>query len=166
MKLDLHEIIEVPGGKVPFEYILPADNLGFDSVTEYISGPHAAGRVINRAGVLELEGSVDAELRCICDRCGAEYVLPKHTDLFAVISEDADEEDPDLFPLHGDEIDLDEIISTLFVLNMDMKFLCSESCKGLCSRCGKNLNYGPCECRKEPDPRFAVLEQLLDKLEQ
>ena len=46
---------------------------------------------------------------------------------------------------------------------METKFLCSEDCKGLCPRCGKNLNLGPCGCRKEPDPRFAVLEQLLDK---
>ena len=38
-----------------------------------------------------------------------------------------------------------------------------EDCKGLCSTCGKNLNLGPCGCRKQIDPRFAVLEQLLDK---
>ena len=50
-----------------------------------------------------------------------------------------------------------------FILDMDMKFLCREDCKGLCSTCGKNLNLGPCGCRKEIDPRFAVLEQLLDK---
>jgi uncharacterized protein len=46
---------------------------------------------------------------------------------------------------------------------METKFLCREDCKGLCARCGKNLNLGPCGCGKEIDPRFAVLEQLLDK---
>ena len=30
-------------------------------------------------------------------------------------------------------------------------------------RCGKNLNDGPCNCRKELDPRFAALKQLLEK---
>ena len=49
------------------------------------------------------------------------------------------------------------------IMDMDMKVLCSEECKGLCPVCGKNLNLGPCGCRKQPDPRFAVLEQLLDK---
>ena len=34
---------------------------------------------------------------------------------------------------------------------------------GVCPECGKNLNEGPCSCRKKPDPRLAVLEQLLDK---
>ena len=33
----------------------------------------------------------------------------------------------------------------------------------VCPTCGKNLNLGPCSCRKQLDPRFAVLEQLLDK---
>ena len=73
------------------------------------------------------------------------------------------EDDPELFLLQGDEIDLDEILSTCFILDMDSKFLCKEDCKGLCPDCGKNLNLGPCECRKKIDPRFAVLEQLLDK---
>ena len=73
------------------------------------------------------------------------------------------EEYPEYFVLEGSEIDLDEILSTCLILDMETKFLCSEDCKGLCSRCGKNLNLGPCGCRKEPDPRFAVLEQLLDK---
>ena len=40
-------------------------------------------------------------------------------------------------------------------------FLCSEDCKGLCAVCGKNLNEGPCDCKPEPDPRLAVLAQLL-----
>ena len=50
-----------------------------------------------------------------------------------------------------------------FVLGMDSQLLCSPDCKGICFRCGKNLNEGPCGCRKEPDSRFAVLQQLLDK---
>ena len=83
--------------------------------------------------------------------------------LYVTIVEEDTADNPELFLLEGDEIDLDEILSTCFVLDMETKFLCSEDCKGLCSTCGKNLNLGPCECRKPIDPRFAVLEQLLDK---
>ena len=35
--------------------------------------------------------------------------------------------------------------------------------QGVCPECGQNRNEGPCSCRKKPDPRLAVLEQLLDK---
>ncbi|MFR3289705.1 MAG: YceD family protein [Lachnospiraceae bacterium] len=38
-----------------------------------------------------------------------------------------------------------------------------EDCRGVCPECGKDLNEGPCSCRKKADPRLAVLEQLLDK---
>ena len=59
--------------------------------------------------------------------------------------------------------DLEDIVRTVFVLNLDSKLLCKEDCKGLCPQCGKNLNDGPCNCRKELDPRFAALKQLLEK---
>lgn len=40
--------------------------------------------------------------------------------------------------------------------------LCKDACKGLCPRCGKNLNEGPCSCRPEPDDvgRWAALDKL------
>jgi len=113
--------------------------------------------------VLNLEGSIEAELLCICDRCSGTFESTKTTQLHVTIVEEDDGDDPEYFALEGDEIDLDEILSTCFILDMETKFLCDEDCKGLCSSCGKNLNLGPCECRKQIDPRFAVLEQLLDK---
>ena len=163
MLLNLREIIEVPGASVPFECELDTDNLDFPSVAGYISLPHAEGTVFNEAGVLRLTGTVTAEMRCICDRCGDEFESTKVTELEATIVEEDTGVDPELFILDGDSIDIDEIVSTLFILDMETKFLCREDCKGLCSRCGKNLNLGPCGCRKQLDPRFAVLEQLLDK---
>ena len=63
---------------------------------------------------------------------------------------------------HG-EVDLDEVFTTAVVLDMDTTHLCREDCKGLCHRCGADLNEGPCGCKPEVDPRFAALAQLLDK---
>ena len=163
MRLDLREIILVPGSQVPFDCELETERLDFPAVKAYRAEPRAQGRVYNEAGVLHLEGELTAEMTCYCDRCGAEFDSIKETPLDAVIVEEENEEFPEYFVLEGNEIDLDEILSTCLILDMETKFLCSEDCKGLCSRCGKNLNLGPCGCRKEPDPRFAVLEQLLDK---
>ena len=163
MRLNLREIIEIPGGSVPFECELETEGLEFHSIKEYKARPIAEGRVFNEAGILTLEGTLTAEMICYCDRCGAEFDSVKEMPLFVTIVEEDTADNPELFLLEGDEIDLDEILSTCFVLDMETKFLCSEDCKGLCSTCGKNLNLGPCECRKPIDPRFAVLEQLLDK---
>ena len=163
MRLDLREIQFGPGASIPFSCELETERLDFPSVIAYRTKPRAEGRVYNEAGVLHLEGTLTAEMTCVCDRCGAEFDSVKETELDAVIVGEENEEYPEYFVLEGSEIDLDEILSTCLILDMETKFLCSEDCKGLCSRCGKNLNLGPCGCRKEPDPRFAVLEQLLDK---
>ena len=163
MKLDLREIIEVPGASKHFDCALETERLDFPAVKSYKARPHASGRVYNEAGVLHLEGTLTAEMTCVCDRCGAEFDSVKELPLNATIVEEESEEFPELFVLDGNDLDLDEVLSTCFILDMETKFLCREDCKGLCARCGKNLNLGPCGCGKEIDPRFAVLEQLLDK---
>ena len=163
MRLNLSAIIEVPGGSVPFDCELETEDLDFPSVRAYPAKPHAQGRVYNEAGILRLEGTLTAEMLCVCDRCGEEFESLKETPLDVTIVEENPEDDPSLFVLQGNEIDLSEILSTCLILDMETKFLCKEDCKGLCPTCGKNLNLGPCGCRKSLDPRFAVLEQPLDK---
>ena len=58
---------------------------------------------------------------------------------------------------------MDDVLEGCFIMDMDSRFLCREDCKGLCSRCGANLNDGECDCKPERDPRLAVLEQLLGR---
>ena len=163
MRLDLRAIIPNPGSQLPFSCEMETEGLDFPSVKAYKDKPLAVGRVYNEAGVLHLVGTLTAEMTCICDRCGAEFDSEKVTDLDAVLVEEESEDHPELFVLDGSELDLDDVLSTCFILDMETKFLCREDCKGLCPSCGKNLNEGPCACRKQTDPRFAVLEQLLDK---
>ena len=163
MRLNLREIIGNPGASLPFEAELETDGLDFPAVRAYAGKPRALGRVTNEAGVLRLTGELTADMLCVCDRCGTEFDSRKVSPLRATLVDEDDGENPELFLLEGTEIDLDEILRTSFVLDMESKFLCREDCKGLCPRCGKNLNLGPCGCGKEIDPRFAVLEQLLDK---
>ena len=163
MRLDLREIIEVPGGSVPFETELATERLSFPSVKAYKAPPHAEGRVFNEAGVLRLTGEASADLLCICDRCGREYDREAVEKLDTVlVTEHQDEEDPDVFLVQDDCVDLDEIITTAFVLGLDSKTLCRPDCKGVCPRCGHNLNDGPCACRPEADSPFAVLGQLFN----
>ncbi len=61
----------------------------------------------------------------------------------------------------GDELDLDELVREQVLLEVPVKALCSEACRGLCVSCGKDLNDGPCGCVKhEIDPRLAPLAKL------
>ncbi len=164
MLLELGKIIHQPGGVVPFSLEMDFSDLEFGGSRPASEPLRVQGQVRNEAGVLVLTASLDTMLHCVCDRCASSFDRPFHQDLEAILVQelmDEKNEDDWTFLLQGDAADLDDIITTGFVLNMEPKFLCSPDCKGLCGTCGKNLNEGPCGCKPEPDPRLAVLKQLL-----
>jgi uncharacterized protein len=166
MLLGLSKIIDCPGASVPFSTSVDLSDLCF-GVSYPVSEPvKAEGMVRNTAGVLVMTGEITTCIHGTCDRCASSF--DREIDLpinVVLVTEMANEENEDewVFPLEGDSADLDDIVRTVFVLNLDSKLLCKEDCKGLCCRCGKNLNDGPCSCQKELDPRFAALKQLLEK---
>ena len=166
MWLDLRDIIEVPGASKPFKTVLDAEHLLTPAVRAFTAPLEVEGRVVNTAGLLELKAELRACMTCVCDRCGTEFDREKVLDVNAALSADMEDEDEaDVFPLEGDGVDVNEVLETCFILDLEAKSLCRPDCMGLCPSCGKNLNDGPCGCTKPIDPRFAVLEQLLDKKE-
>ena len=166
MLLGLSKIIDCPGASVPFETSVDLSDLRYGTSYPVSEPVLATGMVRNTAGVLMMTGSITTCIHGICDRCASEFDREIDFPIDVVlVTELANEENEDewVFPLEGDSADLDDIVRTVFVLNLDSKLLCDEDCKGLCCRCGKNLNNGPCSCQKELDPRFAALKQLLEK---
>ena len=166
MLLGLSKIIDCPGASVPFSTSIDLSDLQFGSCCPVTEPVEAEGVIRNTAGVLMMKGAIRTCLHGVCDRCASEFTRNVEIPIDVVlVTELADEENEDewVFPLEGDSADLEDIVRTVFVLNMDSKLLCKEDCKGLCCRCGTNLNRGPCSCQKELDPRFAALKQLLEK---
>ena len=166
MLLGLSKIIDCPGASVSFETSLDLSDLLFGTCYPVQKPVLATGVVRNTAGVLVMTGKITGTLNGICDRCATAYTsdveFPIDVVLVTELSNE-DSEDEWVFPLEADAADLDDIVRTVFVLNMDSKLLCKPDCKGLCCRCGKNLNFETCTCQKEIDPRFAALKQLLNK---
>ena len=164
MLLGLSKIIDSPGASVPFSTSVDLSGRRY-GITQPVSEPVLAeGTVRNTAGVLMMKGNVSTTIHGICDRCATGFSRKIDFPIDAVlVTELSNEENEDewVFPLVGDSADLDDIVRTVFVLNLDSKLLCKDDCKGLCCRCGKNLNDGPCTCEKEIDPRWAALKQLL-----
>lgn len=164
MLLRLSKLIEASDGVQPFETSLDLSELDFGGQKPVQEPVRAVGSVRNTAGVLILEAVLTTTLHAICDRCAAPFLRKLTLPVRAVLTrslENEDEADEWTFLLEDDCVDLDEVLTTAFVLQMDSKLLCRPDCKGLCFRCGKNLNDGACDCRPEPDPRLAVLGQLL-----
>ena len=164
MRLDLRDIIHIPDASKPFRYQLDLSGLEFYGAHPIPRPVQAEGAVTNHAGALMLEGTATSVLDLTCDRCGKKFSREKRVPLDCLLAERLEDEknDDGIVLLEGNKVDLDELVSTAFILALDTKNLCSDDCKGLCAKCGADLNRGPCGCRPEVDPRLAALAQLLD----
>lgn len=164
MRLDLREILHVPGASLPFQFQMDLSDLDFYGEKPVTEPVEVSGTVRNMADALLLEGEAVTTLDLICDRCLKPYREELRIPVDSLLAETLeDEENDEIVLLDNGEVDLDEVFTTALVLAMDVKHICSEDCKGLCATCGKDLNEGPCGCKPDVDPRFAALAQLLDK---
>jgi uncharacterized protein len=79
-----------------------------------------------------------------------------------LFTEDQDNEDPAavIIPPRSADLELGDVIREALILAAPEYPLCREDCRGLCPRCGAELNEGPCGCRSEADPRWAALDAL------
>lgn len=166
MRLSVKPILYVPGKSLPFSFDLDMSSLEFAGRYPVRQPVSVEGQVKNTAGMLELTLTARTTLDAVCDRCMKEFSQEKEVPFRCLLAEELqDEEDDDIVLLEDGEVDVGELARTAFILGMDTKTLCSEDCKGLCPRCGANLNLGPCSCKKEVDPRLAVLAKLLENKE-
>ena len=166
MLLDLSKIIACPGASVSFSTSLDLSDLRYGNCYPVDEPVQASGSVRNTAGVLVMTGKIFTTIHGVCDRCASDFTSDVEFPLDVVlVTQLSNEENEDewVFPLEGDSADLEDIVRTVFVLNLDSKLLCKPDCKGICGGCGRNLNHEDCSCQKELDPRFAALKQLLEK---
>jgi len=118
-----------------------------------------------------LVGTAVTELELPCSRCLEPFRMPVnaafdiryHPASEMSLDEERQVEEDDLETSYyrDDQIDLNELLREQFYLELPMKPLCTENCKGLCPQCGTNLNTGTCDC--DPgwnDPRLAPLREL------
>ena len=115
---------------------------------------------------LEIAGTAKLVASIPCDRCLEEVEVPLELDFSKEVDmklsaegriEDLDETD---FVI-GYNLDVDKLIYSEILVNWPMKTLCKEDCKGICRKCGTNLNHGSCNCDTvELDPRMAVIAEI------
>lgn len=103
------------------------------------------------SGDLLLEGGIKAYATLPCDRCNADFK--------ASLDESFDE----VYEYSVESIDIEDLVRQALVLAVPAKILCSDGCKGLCPRCGANLNAGPCKCGPGQDGPFGALRDLKNK---
>lgn len=118
-----------------------------------------------------LRGELSAGMRFLCSRCLTEFTRGAAVPVdvsFRPVEElsgragdekyELTREELDTGFYRDDELDVDEVVREQMLLSMPMKPLCREGCRGLCPKCGANLNEENCQCAKEVDERLKKLE--------
>jgi len=120
---------------------------------------------------LEVTGSITGKLTLTCDRCLDEYPSEMVRTVRVLLFRESvspREEEVELEPdeleyefFDGEILDVDRMIAEEVFLELPLRFLCSEDCRGLCPGCGANLNHEPCLCRTRKVPSaFEALRNL------
>jgi len=99
-----------------------------------------------------LQGEISGKIELECSLCLEDVWVPVNIKITAS------------YPSTQEIIDVGEEIKQLLILNLPIKPLCKNECKGLCAVCGKNKNVDDCGCSQEtPDPRWDKLKLILKK---
>ena len=164
MLLNVQRIINAPGERIGFQFDLDLSDVDFGGLYPAQNPVVVTGEVRNIAGMLLLSFTAASTLKSVCDRCLKPFDDPRSVSCEYALAEEVESEDNDgIIVLEDGCVDVGDLARTAFILEMDTKTLCSEDCKGICPGCGVNLNQGSCTCKKEVDPRLAVLASLLER---
>lgn len=114
---------------------------------------------------ISVRGSVEFGIASSCSRCldKVEQFIKIDINLTLSPLESLDEEDfdEDHETYSGENVDLSSYLREQISLSLPFKVICIEKCKGLCPKCGENLNLKECDCSSEwEDHRFSVLKGI------
>ncbi len=112
-----------------------------------------------------MKGSGEVLAIMHCSRCLREFLQQIKFEINEIFAQSQMKEffpeEVELFPIENDSIDLFPMLRQLIVLSLPFKPLCSEECKGICPRCGADLNEGSCGCGEDAiDVRWEPLKKL------
>ena len=170
MVLDITSLINGKLSKIEFDYtiessdenpVLPPDDVSFTAPVR------VRGYITDNAGYMSLFATAEIDYLSHCARClenvSGTFVLEFNRTV--AVSGTLQNEDNDSYVVvKNGLLDIDRELVEDLLLEFPIKLLCSDSCLGLCSKCGINLNNQSCDCskKKEIDPRLAILKTLFN----
>lgn len=131
----------------------------------------ASGNIVDQSGYMKLTLEIIVKYNTACARC----LLPLHKTMTlnfkktvavagTLENEETDEVITEYILISENKLDLMQVAEEQLFFDFPYRHLCSEYCRGLCQKCGHDLNVGDCGCSEtEIDPRLEVLKSLLNK---
>ncbi|MDO5416024.1 MAG: DUF177 domain-containing protein [Lachnospiraceae bacterium] len=121
---------------------------------------------------MTVTGEAKLALMIPCDRCLELVKVPFELSIEEELDmNQSDEERVEALDeqpyISGYYLDVDQLVGNELMLNLPMKVLCREDCKGICNQCGQNLNHGTCSCDSSvPDPRMSVIQDIFKQFKE
>ena len=161
--VELEPVFNNEGLTKPLDFSLDMSFVDYNGGFPFKNPVCIRGEVKNSTGVVALSVKAEFTLDLTCDRCAEEFsrsfsIPVEHTLVTKVENEDNDE----LIVVDSYNYDIDPLVTEDIILSLPTKVLCKDDCKGICLQCGKNLNQGPCGCKKATDPRWDALSLFDD----
>ncbi|HHU63894.1 MAG TPA: DUF177 domain-containing protein [Clostridiales bacterium] len=134
-----------------------------DMDLNFVTPVKVKGKLIKTGDGILAKGDIDCTISVICYRCAEKFdyrvSIPFEEQY---VQKGSNKPDDDVNEYDDEKLDLWPAIKSNIHLNLPMKFLCSDDCKGLCTQCGSNLNTATCQCQDEKlDNPMHILKKLL-----
>lgn len=144
MIIDLNAIKRAGKTETSFFFEYPADIKVELPETELLAPVTLDGEVfLTGENQAEVEGEITFTLKGECTRC------LKTVEKTFVIEFSESFGTSDGYPVVSGKIDLSKTVEDIIIMNTPVTFLCKDDCKGLCQKCGANLNDGECKCNNK-----------------
>jgi len=169
MKINVSKIKNISGKTMKMELKEIVSHLSLeDEYIKLLSPLEFSGQIENLGDRLNVVGEVHTTVELLCSRCMEVMSLEVNAPFSEIFSNHKDvveeEREEEIFFFEGDEIDIGSHVTRAILLELPMKALCKEECKGLCPECGINLNFAECQCVEDTiDPRFSALKKLVNQ---
>lgn len=168
MLINLSELLTIEGKCKAFTVPLESDKFETADGTYSIVEKAPVSLLFTNQGnkVLTVKGEAVLDLMMPCARCLELVRLPFSLEIDQVVdmkqtSEDRIAHMDEQFYMDGYNLDVDQLVHNELRLNLPMKVLCDEECKGISSGCGTNPGREACGCDdRPPDPRMSVIQDI------
>lgn len=165
MRIDVSNLFNGSGETIEISTKVDMSNLMYATYNPIKKPVELKGKIYSKADVVYLDLSIAFTFIGFCDRCACDIEKPIIFSVSKILvpSMSNDTDDDEYIVVSNGMFDIEELVNEEIQLYLPSKMLCKPDCKGLCYKCGANLNVKKCDCKPDVDPRMEALLQLLDE---
>ncbi|HOV69263.1 MAG TPA: DUF177 domain-containing protein [Clostridia bacterium] len=146
MNLDVRQANNHKGETIPFEFVIGPSDLDLRGEAHICSDIVVGGSYMYTGDDYIVSGCIKARLDLECDRCANDFTMDVSIPFEEEYTDETNGQHWERNVFTGKQINIKDLIEDNILLYLSGKILCSPQCKGICPKCGADLNKGDCSC--------------------